>query len=148
MDYQAITFICELTEGLPLAIELAAAWTKSMSCLEIAQAVESSLDALTTFQTDWSPRHRSIRAAFDHSWTLLSAVERDAFQRVATFPADFDRETALRITAVDLPLLTALTDKSLLRRNPDGRYEMHELLRLFAREKGTRSSQQLALNML
>lgn len=135
LDTQAITFICELVEGLPLAIELAASWVKAMRCLEIAQAVESGLDVLTAFQRDLPTRHRSIQATFEHSWRLLSTVERQALRRLAVFRGGFTRESAERVAGADWALLTALVDKSLLRRARSGRYEMHGLLRLFAAER-------------
>lgn len=135
LDYQAINFICELVEGLPLAIELAAAWAKAMRCLDIAQTVESGLDVFTAFQSDLPARHRSIRAAFERSWRLLSVVECQAFCRLAVFRGGFTRESAEAVAGADLPILTALADKSLLRRGQSGRYEMHELLRQFAAER-------------
>jgi len=134
-DLQAITYICELVEGLPLAIELAAAWARALCCLDIARAVEGGLDALTAFLPDQPARRQSIRAAFEHSWTLLTSAERRAFRRIAVFRGGFDKEAAERVTGADLALLTALTDKSLLRRRLPGRYELHELLWQFAGEK-------------
>lgn len=135
LDIQAITLICEWVEGLPLAIELAASWAGAQRILEIAQAVESGLDVLSAFQRDLPPRHRSIRATFEHSWRLLSVGERQAFRRLAVFRGGFTREAAEQIAGADRTLLAALVDRSLLRRTRAGRYEMHELLRLYAAER-------------
>lgn len=135
LDLQIITLICELVEGLPLAIEFAASWAGRRRLLEIAQEIESGLDVLVAFWRDLPARHRSIRASFEHSWRLLSDAERRAFRRLAVFRGSFTSEAAEAVAEVDLTLLTALTDRSLVRRLGSGRYEMHELLRLFAAEK-------------
>jgi predicted ATPase len=70
-NLSAITRICQLVEGLPLGLELAASWTRAASLPEIAQEIERSIDFLTTHARDVPARHRSIRAVFDHSWNLL-----------------------------------------------------------------------------
>jgi DNA-binding SARP family transcriptional activator/predicted ATPase len=139
-DLQVITFICELVEGSPLAIELAAALTRFMSCAEIAQAVESSLDALVAFEHDLPARHRSIRAAFEHSWRLLTSAEQQALRRLAALHGEFTAESAEQAASVSQPLLIALADKSLLRRGATGRYALHELLRRFVVEKQAESA--------
>lgn len=135
LDLQAIILICELVEGLPLAIEFAASWVGTRRLLEIAQGIESGLDVLVAFWRDLPARHRSIRASFEHSWRLLSDAERRVFRRLAVFRGGFTCEAAEAVAGADLTLLTALTDRSLVRRPRSGRYEMHELLRLFAAEK-------------
>jgi DNA-binding SARP family transcriptional activator len=139
-DLQAIAFICQLVEGLPLAIELAAALTRFMSCAEIAQAVESSLDALAVFERDLPARHRSIRAAFEHSWRLLTSAEQQALRRLAALPTEFTAELAEQAADVSRPLLIALADKSLLRRGATGNYSLHDLLRRFIAEKQAESA--------
>lgn len=134
-DRQAIAYACELVGGLPLAIELAAAWVKSMSCGEIAQAIESNLDALTAFVRDIPSRHQSVRASLDHSWNLLSGRERQVFRRLAVFRSGFTREAADRVAGAEPAILIALTEKSLLRRDLAGRYTMHALVWQYAYEK-------------
>jgi DNA-binding SARP family transcriptional activator/predicted ATPase len=135
MDIHALTLICELLEGLPLAIELAASWAGRRRILEIAQAIEGGLDALVAFQRDLPARHRSMEATFEYSWRLLSPSERQVLRRLAVFRGGFTQEAAERIAEADRIVLTAMTDRSLLRRTRSGRYEMHELLRLFAAER-------------
>lgn len=132
MDYQAITYLCELVEGLPLAIELAATWTRSMSCLEIAQAVESGAEALTAFAQDLPLRQRSLRASFEHSWKLLTPHEQQILRRLAVFRGGFTREAAEKVAGADMITLVALADKSLLHRDLAGRYSLHAALRLCA----------------
>jgi predicted ATPase/DNA-binding SARP family transcriptional activator len=127
--------ICQLVEGMPLAIELAAAWVRVLDCAEIAQEIEHNLDFLATNLRDLPERHRSLRAVFDHSWQLLSEAERAAFQRLSVFRGGFERGAATAVTNTQLPTLLALVDKSLLRREGDGRYHIPEALRQFAAEK-------------
>jgi predicted ATPase/DNA-binding SARP family transcriptional activator len=134
-DKLAIVRLCRMVEGLPLGLELAASWVRVLSCEEIIQELAHSLDFLTTDADTLPARHRSIRAVFDHSWNLLSVEERRVFRRLSVFQGRFRREAAEYVAGTSLPLLAALLDKSLLRRRPDGCYEMHELIRQYATEK-------------
>ena len=127
-DQPAVARICQLVDGLPLGIELAAAWTHMLSCTEIAQEIERNLDFLAVTGPDLPERHRSLRAAFDHSWKLLSAEERRVLSRLTVFRAGFSREAAQQVSGANLAILTALVDKSLLRRIGAGRYDLHELM--------------------
>ncbi len=127
--------ICQLVEGAPLGIELAASWLRLLSCREIVSEIQKNLDFLTTSLQDVPERHKSLRAVFDYSWNLLSAEEQTMFRRLAVFRGGFKREAAAKILGVSLPLLAGLVDKSLLRRDAVGRYEVHDLLRQYAEEK-------------
>jgi predicted ATPase/DNA-binding SARP family transcriptional activator len=124
--------ICRLLEGLPLGIELAAAWVRLLSCREIADEIERGLDFLSTTLRDAPERHRSLRAVFDHSWHLLSETERQALARLSVFRGGFEREAAQQVAGASLPLLASLIDKSLLQRDRSGRYGMHEAVRQYA----------------
>lgn len=127
-DRPALVRICQLVKGMPLAIELAAAWTRTLTCQEIAQEIERGLDFLSGNTRDVPERHRSITAVFDHSWKLLSQHEQDALKRLAVFRGGFSREAAEKVARASLPLLSGLVDKSLIQRGNAGRYEMHELV--------------------
>ncbi len=127
--------ICRWVEGLPLAIELAAAWVRLLPCAEIAAQIERDLDFLATSLRDVPERQRSLRAAFAYSWQRLSGEERAAFSRLAVFRGGFWAEAAQQVAGATLPLLTALVDKSLLRRTSEGRYQAPELLRRLAQEQ-------------
>ncbi|MBE7549953.1 MAG: tetratricopeptide repeat protein [Anaerolineales bacterium] len=127
--------ICQLVEGMPLALELAAAWVRLMSCQEIAQEIERNLDFLSTPLRNMPDRHRSLGAVFDHSWHYLSRDEQRVFRGLTVFRGGFTREAAEQVAGASLPLLAALVDKSMLRRNDSGRYELHELLRQYGAEK-------------
>jgi tetratricopeptide (TPR) repeat protein len=130
-----VVHICRLTEGTPLAIELASAWLRLLSCQEIAQEIEQNLDFLTTSLRNVPERQRSLRAVFDYSWHLLSAEEQRVFRQLAVFRGGFLLEAAKQVTGAALPLLLALVDKSLLRRTDTGRYSRHLLLWQYAAEK-------------
>ena len=127
--------ICQLVEGMPLGLELASTWLRMMSCREIVQEIERGLDFLTTSLRDVPERHHSLRAVFEHSWRLLSEDERAVLRRLSVFRGGFRRQAAKRVADASLLLLSALVDKSLLRRAGAGRYEVHEMLRQYAAEK-------------
>ena len=127
-----IVRICHLVEGMPLAIELAAAWVPVLSCREIAAEIERSIDFLTTTMRDVPERQRSLRAVFDHSWKLLTQEEQEALRQLSLFRGGFQREAAQVIAGADLSLLAALVSKSLVRRKASGRYDLHELIRQYA----------------
>jgi len=107
--------ICRLVEGIPLALELAAAWGRSLDCAAIAAEIERNLAFLTSPLRNLADRHRSMRAVFEHSWTLLTPDEQAIFQQLAVFRGGFRREAAELVAEATLLQLTALVDKSLLR---------------------------------
>ncbi len=134
-DAPAIVRICQLVDGMPLALELAAAWAHMLSCADIARDIERSLDVLSAPRHDRPERHQSIRAVLQQSWNLLSEAERRTFRKMAVFRGGFSREAAEQVTGADLSLLSALVDKSHLRANAAGRYELHPLVHQFVEEK-------------
>src|SRR5262249_4929511 len=115
-----------------LGIELAASWVSVLSCTEIADEIEGNIDFLATSMRDVPERHRSLRAAIDQSWRLLTDEQRSAFSRLSVFRGSFDRGAAVAVSGADLRLLSELVGKSLLRRPDFGRFELHELLRQYA----------------
>lgn len=139
-----VIHICRLVEGMPLALELAAAWTKTLSCAEIAAEIQRNIDFLTSSRRDVPDRQRSMRAIFEQSWQLLSRHERDVFQRLSVFRGSFDRRAAERIAGASLAVLATLVDKSLLRAEPGGRYQIHELLHQYAAERLVKSPHDVA----
>jgi predicted ATPase len=127
--------ICRLAGGMPLALELAAAWGELLSCREIAEEMERSLDFLESDTRNVADRHRSVRGVFDYSWRLLSPAEQAGLRKLSAFHSSFEREAAQAVADASLPLLLGLARKSLLQRSEDGRFEIHELLRQFVAEK-------------
>lgn len=127
--------ICRLVGGMPLGIELAAAWLRVVPLGEIAKEIEANLDFLVTSMRSESERHRSMRAVFDRSWQLLSAKERSALARFSLFRGGFDRQAAASVGGADLRTLSVLIDSSWLQLNASNRYGLHELVRQYAEEK-------------
>ncbi len=130
-----VTRICQLVEGMPLGIELAASWVAVHSCEQITQELKHSLDILATRLRNVPERQRSIRATFEHSWQLLSQAERDALARLSIFQGGFRQAAAAQVTGASPATLSALLDKSLIRRVSSERHDMHPLLRQYATKK-------------
>jgi predicted ATPase/transcriptional regulator with XRE-family HTH domain len=130
---EALIRICRLVDGLPLAIELAASWSRLMSPAEIALELERSPDLLEANLFDVPARHRSIRSVFEHSWDLLTAEERLVLMRLSLFQAGFTRQAAEAVAGAKLTVLASLVSKSLLHhsKSPD-RYDLHELIRQYS----------------
>lgn len=133
----AIVHICQHVRGMPLAIELAAAWVRAMSVQDIEERLQSNLDILATTLRDVPSRHRSMRAIFEQSWGLLSEEEKMLFCRLAVFRGGFTVTAAESIASATLPLLVALHDKSLLYKESGEtlRYAMLETVRDYALEQ-------------
>lgn len=128
--------ICRLVQGMPLGIMLAAAWVGVLSLEEIADEVARSADFLQGELRDLPQRQHSIRTIFEHSWVLLGAEERSVLARASVFRGGFSRPAAESIAGANLRALAQLLNQSLLRRDAEsGRYEVHELIRQYAREK-------------
>lgn len=127
--------ICQLVNGMPLAIELAASWVRVLPCAEIAREIEHNRDFLAATLVDLPERHRNLRAVFDYTWTLLAPAEREVFSRLAIFSGGFERSAAEQVADATLPILATLIEKSLLTLGVGDRYQMHDLLRAYARER-------------
>jgi predicted ATPase/DNA-binding SARP family transcriptional activator/Tfp pilus assembly protein PilF len=135
----AILRICQLVEGTPLVIEMAAAWIDHFSIEEIALAIETNLGSVATTVRNVPERHRSLQAVFDHSWSLLTSEEKRALSQISIFRGGFTVKAAASIVGVSAETLNALVDKSLIQviSLPDGssRYRMHDLIRQLAYKK-------------
>lgn len=130
----AIAEICRQVGGLPLALELAAAWTRVLSCEAIAAELQHGTELLHAVDSAHPDRHASIEAVFDQSWRLLSAVERDALARLSVFRGGFSAEAVRAVTGAPLPVLGALADKSLIRKD-DARLFLHPLVQQLAAQR-------------
>jgi predicted ATPase/DNA-binding CsgD family transcriptional regulator len=131
-----IAGICRIVQGMPLAIELAAAWLHILSVEEIHQELEKGIEILSTDTRDAPERHRSIHSVFDHSWMMLDESEQDIFMHLSVFQGGFTRHAAQNVTGASLQNLTGFVNKSFFSLNPDsGRLEIHEMLRQYTQEK-------------
>jgi predicted ATPase len=127
--------VCEALAGNPLALELAAPWTRVLPLADLADELERGLDLLQADPADGTDGHRGLRAAFERSWSLLAEGDRRALRRLATFRGGFDRETAAAVAETTLPQLARLVDASLLAMDDEGRFDRHPLLYAFAEER-------------
>jgi predicted ATPase/class 3 adenylate cyclase len=123
--------ICRRLDCLPLAIELAAARTKTLSTAMILSKLGHRLDFLTGGPRDLPARQRTLHATIEWSYELLDNRERRAFARLAVFAGGFTAEAAEEVTGIDIELLDALVDSSLVR-GGDDRFAMLETIREYA----------------
>ncbi len=131
-DPAGVIRICQLVEGMPLGIELAATWLRMMPCHEIAER----LVELETPHKAVETRHRSLRALFENTWARLSDHEQKLLMRLSVFRGGFDSDAALSVAQMSLPELAAMVNKSLISANyRTNRYDIHQLLIQFIREK-------------
>lgn len=126
-----ITRICQLVDGMPLGIELAAAWIELLTPDAIADEIQRSLDFLTSIDSSTPDRQSSLKAVFDSSWRLLATEERNALSCLSIFPGSFERVAAERIAGASLSVLLSLRNKSWLQPVGVNRYQIHPLLRQF-----------------
>jgi len=137
-----IADICQFVQGMPLAIELAASWLHVLSVNEIEDELNMGLDILTTEVRDTPERHRSIRAVFDSSWTLLDQTEQEICMHLSAFRGGFTRDAAQQVAGASITILSGLVNRSILTHNLNSnRFEIHELLRQYAQEQLYESQQ-------
>ncbi len=127
--------ICRLVHGMPLGLELAAAWAGTLSVDEIAAEIERSADFLAYDWADAPARQRSMRAVFDSSWQLLSDAERRTLRQLSVFRGGFSLQAAEAVAGAAWQVLSRLMRKSLVRQSIAGRYDMHKLVSQFAAER-------------
>lgn len=141
----AVAQICHLVDGIPLAIELAAARVSALSVEQIATRLDDQFRLLTNGRRTALPRHQTLRATMDWSYDLLSVPERVFLRRLSVFVGGFTLEAAEAVCSGDgiephqmVDSLTHLVDKSLVVadvRDGEPRYRMLETMRQYSREK-------------
>jgi DNA-binding SARP family transcriptional activator/predicted negative regulator of RcsB-dependent stress response len=127
--------ICRLVEGFPLGIELAASTITEQSCALTAEELSLNLAAVESPMRNIPARHRSLSAAFEHSWKLLPESEKIALSSLSVFNGSFTIDAADHICQISKQQIAALGRRSLLRNIGDIRYGFHEIVHQFAREK-------------
>lgn len=133
-NFRQVAEICALVEGMPLGVELAASWVSALTLEEITSGIQRSVDFLETEFRDMPERHRRMRTVLEQSLHLLPETERRIFTQLCVFYDGFTLEAAQAVTAVGLGSLSTLVNKSLIQRDLQGRYTIHELLRQFGQE--------------
>jgi predicted ATPase len=147
----AVVRVCYRLDGIPLAIELAAARTKVLAVEEISERLDGSLGLLASGGRTALPRHRTLRATMDWSHELLPEDEQTLFRRLTVFAGGFTLEAAESVCAGEdlerdevLELLSHLVDKSLVTAQEQGgetRYRLLEMVRKYGREKLDRAEE-------
>jgi predicted ATPase/DNA-binding SARP family transcriptional activator len=147
----AVAQVCQRLDGLPLAIELAAARMRVLSVEQLAARLDSSFHLLTSGSRTALPRQQTLRATIDWSYGLLSEQEQALFHRLSVFASGFTLEAAEAICAGEkreqhevLELLSSLVNKSMIvviERGDEARYRLLETIRQYAREKLTASGE-------
>lgn len=153
---QVVAEICARLDGIPLAIELAAARLKLLSAAQIAARLDDRFNLLTGGSPTALPRHQTLRATMDWSYELLPDAERVLLRQLSVFAGGLTLEAAEAVATQPevlpyrvLDLLTSLTDKSLVvmeRKNKATRYRLLETVRQYAFEKSTAEEAQGARN--
>jgi predicted ATPase/class 3 adenylate cyclase len=142
----AITEICRRLDGIPLAIELAAARVEAMSPTELAQLLDERFRLLTGGRRTAAKRHQTLRATVDWSYSLLDDVDREVFDRLSVFAGTFDVTAAIAVVADDdladwdvRDALGRLVRRSMVNADADGvggtRYSLLETLREYSAER-------------
>ena len=145
----AVARICRTLDGMPLAIELAAPWLRTLTPAQLAERLDDRFALLTGGSRVALPRHQTLRAVVDWSWNLLSGQERILARRLAVFPAEVTLAAAERACAGQLPGLAAdavlptlagLVGKSILARAGTGedgeaRYRMLDTVRAYGLQR-------------
>jgi predicted ATPase/DNA-binding SARP family transcriptional activator len=130
-----VELIAQRLDGLPLALELAAARVKVLTPRQIVERLGRSLDLLTIGTREAPERQRTLRATIEWSYELLPEDERRLFARLAVFAGGFDLAAAGAVSQAKLDTLHALVEKSLLGGSQEGRFLFLETIRAFALQR-------------
>jgi predicted ATPase/DNA-binding SARP family transcriptional activator len=130
-----VAAICAAVEGLPLALELAAARMKLLAPESLLERLRDRLDTLTARARDVPERQRTLRATIDWSYDLVGPEERRLFAELSVFPGEFSIEVAEAICRTEVRTIEALVDSSLVQPAGDGRFRMLEIVRQHAAER-------------
>ena len=148
----AVTSICARLDGIPLAIELAAARARTLAPRQIAEGLADGFRLLTGGSRTALARQRTLEASVEWSHALLSDAERVVLRRLSVFAGGFTLDAAEAVCSGDgveelavLDLVTALADRSLVVVDDDGRFRLLETIRDYARHKLSDASEVIAL---
>ena len=130
-DIVSLLRICQITEGMPLAIVLSANWTDILTVDEICEELEKSIDFLDVELRDLPFRQRNLRAVFEPTWKRLTEEEQTVLMKFSVFRAGCNREAVQFVTGATIHHLQVFVRKALLFRPVEKRYQIHELFRQY-----------------
>lgn len=136
--------ICRLVEGLPLALIIAASWTKIVPTSKIKDFIIEGQAFSLPLHQDLPPHHQSLEMMLEYTWNTLSSQEQYALTALSIFSISFDLEEAEQIASIKLDLLTVMIQKALVQQYGE-KYRMHQLVWLYARKKLLYSDQRATL---
>ena len=148
-DLNHLTRICQLVQGMPLGLELAAGWVDILPLAEIVSEIERSNDFLGTELHNVPERQRSMRVVFEASWHRLTKDEQEIFLKLSVFRGGFTRQAGQAVAGLSLRALENLVNKSFLQYDRlQDRYQIHELLRQFGEEELANAGKKTAVRDL
>jgi len=130
-EWPHVVSICQMVEGLPLAIELVAAWVRTIPCADLAASIRTELVRTASRHSNRPARHGNLDAVVRTSWSLLTHEQQSVLAPLSVFVGGFRQDAAAAVAGATLRVLSSLVDKALIRRGADGRYTLHELVRQF-----------------
>jgi tetratricopeptide (TPR) repeat protein len=138
VDLNAIADIARIVQGVPLALELAASWLRFMTPAEIALELRRSWELLEDTTLQLPDRQSGLKAVFDSTWALMPSEQQRVLARLAIFEGDFDFAAAKAVAGSDHRsihrVMLQLMDWALLQRLDHGRFDLHPLIREYARQ--------------
>lgn len=136
IELDDVITICQLVDGMPLALQLASAWVKVLSCKDIANEIRANYATLNTDYDDLPDRHQSMESCFDYSWQMLTPKEQTLFAFLSLFRGGWTLQASKHIADADIETLRSLTEKSFIQFDTiSQRYAIHELLRQYGYAK-------------
>ena len=130
-DYPDLIKLCSLTGGMPLALELAAAWLRTISLRQVVEEVERGIGLLASDYRNDDTRHESISGILEQSWQHLSKDGQEALLKLSVFEGGFTRAAATQVAGTTLSTLASLLDASMLSRKTGERYGFHPLTKQY-----------------
>ncbi|HLU81976.1 MAG TPA: tetratricopeptide repeat protein, partial [Trueperaceae bacterium] len=134
-DLAHVASICRQVDGLPLALELAAAWVRVVPVERIAAEIKVGSDLLSSDTLDLPARHRSITAVLDRTWAEITGAKTAALMRLSVFRGGLSLEAGEAVVEVGLPILLSLINQSLVSRDAAGRLGCHPLVAQYANNR-------------
>jgi predicted ATPase/DNA-binding CsgD family transcriptional regulator len=136
LDDPAIAEICDRLAGLPLAIELAASWSRLLSPSSLLAGIAQGQNVLESGLADLPYRHQNMTVVLEGTWRLLDIGQQRVLAKLGIFAGSFSHEAAEAVTGATLTQLRVLAEASVIQRIPDGptgtRFQVHELIRAYA----------------